>query len=83
MSVVRFPVTVEEAAASPGEYRAGGTDVMDRRAQGITPIEDLVDAVHNLAHLMCPGEFLRLGTGAVADFDVNVVELAQAGGVDV
>ncbi len=43
MSVVRFPVTVEEAAASPGEYRAGGTDVMDRRAQGITPIEDLVD----------------------------------------
>jgi xanthine dehydrogenase YagS FAD-binding subunit len=43
VSVVRFPTTVEQAVASPGEYRAGGTDVMDRRLQGLTEAGDLVD----------------------------------------
>ena len=43
MTQIRFPVTLDEALHSPGEYRAGGTDVMDRRAQGITAPEDLVD----------------------------------------
>jgi len=40
---VRFPVTLDEALDSPGEYRAGGTDVMDRRLQGLTEAVDVVD----------------------------------------
>jgi xanthine dehydrogenase YagS FAD-binding subunit len=41
--MILFPTTVEQATASTGEYRAGGTDLQDRRRNGKAagPIIDL------------------------------------------
>ncbi len=61
MSAIRFPTSIEQAVASPGEYRAGGTDVMDRRQQGVTAAGDVVDlrdvpGLRDLAWIPAPAD---------------------------
>jgi xanthine dehydrogenase YagS FAD-binding subunit len=43
--IIRFPHTLGQASASPGEFRAGGTDLSERHASGVAdgPIVDLRD----------------------------------------
>lgn len=40
--MIRFPTSVQQACAAVGEYRAGGTDLMERRRHGLSA-RDIVD----------------------------------------
>lgn len=62
--MIRFPTTVDEAAALAGERRAGGVDVTERRKTGRSggDVVDLRDVAGLDAILEVPGG-LRIGAG--------------------
>ena len=62
--MISFPKSIEQAAASPGEVRAGGTDLQERRHLGLAT-GDLVDLrdVPDLAGITADAVELHLGAG--------------------
>jgi xanthine dehydrogenase YagS FAD-binding subunit len=76
--MILFPTTVEQATASTGEYRAGGTDLQDRRRNGKAtgPIIDLkylpLNTVTETDVVDAPEEVdVARRTGALAGVDVS------------
>lgn len=81
--MIRFPRTAREAVASPGEFRAGGTDLSERLHSGVSrgPLVDLRD-LGGLSDITETDEGVRLGARvSLADVIASPVVQAVAPGL--